>query len=144
MIKIGKLLKNITEFSFGDAKVKIGEKVKSEIEEIVEYKQLKLSNISEELKKTIYQTSDDEVIQKSKIKNCTLLAFAAGGTLDKNLEYNIYFDPVDINHNTSFKHIGLYANKKEFVQLENRKRLFIVIIIMVILFLHMIETILLD
>lgn len=45
------------------------------------------------------------------IENHTLLAFTANESLDENLKYRIYYDPVTRNHNTPFKYIGLYANK---------------------------------
>lgn len=46
------------------------------------------------------------------IQNRTLLAFTAGDSFDDNLKYNIYYDTATRNHNTPFKYIGLYRNKK--------------------------------
>jgi len=40
----------------------------------------------------------------------TLLAFASGVSFDENVQYNIYYDPIDRNHSKPFKYIGLYAH----------------------------------
>jgi len=40
-----------------------------------------------------------------------MLVFTAGTSLNENLKYELYYDPVARNHNTEFKKIGLYASK---------------------------------
>jgi len=40
-----------------------------------------------------------------------MLVLTSGTSLKENLQYGIYYDPVDRSHNTEFKKIGLYANK---------------------------------
>jgi hypothetical protein len=44
-------------------------------------------------------------------KNDYMLVVTAGTSLKENLEYGIHYDPVERNHNTSFKYMGLYVNK---------------------------------
>lgn len=42
----------------------------------------------------------------------TMLAVTVGQSLKENLEYNIYYDPVNRNHNLNFKYLGLYDKKR--------------------------------
>jgi hypothetical protein len=59
---------------------------------------------------------------KLNTKNNTMLVFAVGLSLKENLKYNIYYDPVDRNHNYSFKYIGLYF-KGEIVAVGELKKI---------------------
>ena len=43
-------------------------------------------------------------------KEETMLVVTAGRSLQENLRYSIYYDPVDRNHNLPFTYMGLYAN----------------------------------
>lgn len=45
------------------------------------------------------------------IENRTMLVFTAGTSINENLKYRIYYDPVTRSHNSPFKYIGLYVNK---------------------------------
>lgn len=45
------------------------------------------------------------------IENRTMLTFTASESLQENIKYRIYYDPVTRSHNSPFKYIGLYLNK---------------------------------
>lgn len=44
-------------------------------------------------------------------KQETMLVVTSGISLNENIRYKIYYDPVERNHNLPFKYIGLYADK---------------------------------
>ena len=45
------------------------------------------------------------------IEHRTMLVFTAGTSLNENLKYRIYYDPVKRKNNSPFNYIGLYAKK---------------------------------
>lgn len=55
------------------------------------------------------------------IKNRILLGVPSGQTRDRNLKYNIYYDPEDRTHRFSFKYIGLYDGGTIFAVGEVKK-----------------------
>ena len=62
----------------------------------------------------IFQDDEATAIKPSRESSgngaSTMLAFAAGKSFNENREYNIYYDPVDRNHNLPFEYIGLYKD----------------------------------
>ncbi len=77
--------------------------------------QIILSNLSEfdldmlEVLNDYFSLCHEEGLTNT--KNRTLLVFTAGESLQENLKYGIYYDPVLRNHNSPFKYLGLYNNK---------------------------------
>lgn len=97
----------ITRLKAGGVEVTV-EQIAGIVEETLENKNVP-NNIPENLKSMVYQ--EDSVQQNNEIienKNGVMLAFTANQSLKENLKYDIYYDPVERNHNTAFDFIGLY------------------------------------
>jgi len=79
---------------------------------ILEKEQLITNFISEKLqdipKEIVKIPSDAVEVSVKGFGEVTLLAFAAKQSYNENLKYNIYYDPVERNHNLPFQYIGLY------------------------------------
>ncbi|PRY22735.1 hypothetical protein CLV58_14415 [Spirosoma oryzae] len=100
-----------------------------QILQIEKYKDIKFASTTYE---SIYKTvssvlSDNDLEMKdiledyillcteqglTNIDRKTLLAFTATDSWSENLKYDIYYDPANRRHNSPFKYVGLYLNKK--------------------------------
>jgi hypothetical protein len=101
-------LKDINEIELpGGFKAKLDKVIEAKIEESTEKLEDPIINQS-----GLNEEQETELV-KSDVGNI-LLAFTANKTQRENLKYNIYYDPVNRNHNIGFKYIGLYADKSIF------------------------------
>ncbi|HBQ59857.1 MAG TPA: hypothetical protein DD671_09610, partial [Balneolaceae bacterium] len=46
------------------------------------------------------------------VKSHTMMAVSCGDSYDENIDYSIYYDPVERNHNLPFAYLGIYKYKR--------------------------------
>jgi hypothetical protein len=105
------LIPHIKKVKAAGVELTIQQKIRGIADEVVENKFASNESVGN-LQEIIYQ-ADPSIEKISHLENDdagndTLLAFTANKSFEKNLEYNIYYDPATRNHNSPFKYIGLY------------------------------------
>lgn len=113
--QITKILPNITKVKAGGVELTIEKIVEAKMDEFSEDK-FKQPDVPDNSKKMIFQDESTDVlsVEESIEGNDTMLAFTANQSYEMNLRYNIYYDPVERNHKSSFKYIGLYKEGEIF------------------------------
>jgi hypothetical protein len=103
-------IKNEFQSASESEKVKLDKIISAQADEVQKQFNDALEKISLPSQKAINAPPAVEYITES--ASSTLLAVTANQSFNENKKYNIYYDPVTRSHNTPFRFIGLYADRK--------------------------------